>query len=78
MFLYSQSNQKYKYKECMVAQTQKTFTMNYLIKYTSGPEIGKFAVISNVTKDWSKFIGKSASISLGNSFFKVIQEIKIL
>ena len=23
MFLYSQSNQKYKYKECMVAQTQK-------------------------------------------------------
>jgi len=62
----------------MVAQTQKTFVMNYLIKYTSGPNIGKFATISNVTKDWTKYIGKSTSISLGKDFFKVIQEIEIL
>jgi hypothetical protein len=51
--------------------------MNYLVKYTSGPNIGKLVVMSNVTKDWTKFIGKSASISLGNDFFKVLQKIEI-
>lgn len=32
MFLYSQSNQKYKYKECMVAQTQKLIIVNNLLE----------------------------------------------
>jgi hypothetical protein len=51
--------------------------MNYLIKYTNGPNIGKFVVMSNVTKDWTKYIGKSTVLSLGGDSFKVIQEIEI-
>ena len=38
MFLYSQSNQKYKYKECMVAQTQKTY-LQWLLTRLNGESI---------------------------------------
>jgi hypothetical protein len=47
--------------------------MNYLIKTREG----KYIVLSNVTKDWSKYINTNTEISVGKEFFKVIQEIEI-
>lgn len=49
--------------------------MNYLVK----TESGKFIVISNVKKDWSKYISSNTKISLGDKtgFVTVIQEIEI-
>ena len=57
----------------MVAQTQKNIKMNYLVKTKED----KYIVISNVLKDWTKYIGKHIYISTGETFFRVIQEIEI-
>lgn len=57
----------------MVAQTQNLFKMNYLIKTKEG----KYIVMSNVSKDWTAYIGKHTYISTGKTFFRVIQEIEI-
>lgn len=57
----------------MVAQTQKIFKMNYLVKTKEN----KYIIMSNVSKDWTKYIGTSTYISLGEEFFLVIQEIEI-
>ena len=51
--------------------------MNYLIEYTTGSEKGKKVVVTKVTKNWSAYIGKSTTISLGRESFKVLQEIEI-
>ena len=47
--------------------------MNYLVKTKEG----KFIVMSNVTKDWTKYINNKTYISLGKTAFRVIQEIEI-
>lgn len=47
--------------------------MNYLVKTKEN----KYIVMSNVSKDWTKYIGTSTYISLGKEFFLVIQEIEI-
>ena len=47
--------------------------MNYLVKTKEG----KFIVVSNVTKDWTKYINSNTYISLGKDFVKVIQEIEV-
>jgi hypothetical protein len=47
--------------------------MNYLVKTKEN----KYIVMSNVSKDWTKYIGTSTYISLGKEFFRVIQEIEI-
>ena len=57
----------------MVAQTQKLIIMNYLVKTKEG----KFIVMSNIKKDWAKYINTNIYISLGKETFKVIQEVEI-
>lgn len=47
--------------------------MNYLVKTKEG----KFIVMSNITKDWTKYINSNTYISLGKETFKVIQEIEV-
>jgi hypothetical protein len=47
--------------------------MSYLVQTKEG----KYIVMSNVTKDWTKYIGTSTYISTGKEFFRVIQEIEI-
>jgi hypothetical protein len=47
--------------------------MNYLVQTKEG----KYIVMSNVSKDWTTYIGKSTYISTGEEFFRVIQEIEI-
>ena len=47
--------------------------MNYLVKTKEG----KYIVMSDVTKDLSKYIGKSTYISTGKEFFRVLQAIEI-
>lgn len=47
--------------------------MNYLVKTKEG----KYIVMSNISKDWTTYIGKSTYISIGKESFRVIQEIEI-
>lgn len=48
--------------------------MNYLCKYVKS---GVYFVISNVTKDYTKYINSQIVINTGGESFKVIQEIEI-
>ena len=47
--------------------------MNYLVKTKEG----KFIVLSNIKKDWTRYIGTNIYISIGKETFKILQEVEI-